>query len=173
MEIKIRNEYGISKEEITNQVTRVKALIINSKNEILFGYSSHIYQLIGGHLEEGEDIKIGLQREIKEESGILVPVEWMVPLMLREDYRKNEPQPGENRLSRIFYYKIETDDKINRKQTQYTQREKEGNFELKYVSIEKAEEILKENASIYPEAAWIAMEIIEVLQEYKKQRNKA
>lgn len=59
----------------------VKAVIINDKNEILLAKRSENgffgvgkYDLPGGKLEEGEDIKKGLKREIKEETGIEVEI---------------------------------------------------------------------------------------------------
>ena len=50
------NEDNLSKNEINEEVIRVKGLIINDKNEILLGYSNNTYQFPGGHLEEGEAI---------------------------------------------------------------------------------------------------------------------
>ena len=46
----IKNDLKINKEELTSEVTRVKALLINSNNEILLGYSDNCYQFIGGHI---------------------------------------------------------------------------------------------------------------------------
>ena len=58
----IKNDLKIKKEELTSEVTRVKALLINSNNEILLGYSDNCYQFIGGHIEENEDLLDCLNR---------------------------------------------------------------------------------------------------------------
>lgn len=51
MEQIIVNKDCIQEKEITEIVKRVKAIIINSKNEILLSYSHNDYQFLGGHVE--------------------------------------------------------------------------------------------------------------------------
>lgn len=68
MEQIIVNKDCIQEKEITEIVKRVKAIIINSKNEILLGYSHNDYQFLGGHVENGENLIESLKREIGEES---------------------------------------------------------------------------------------------------------
>ena len=53
----IKNNINVDYENI---VTRVKAVIINSKNELLLGYSYYEYQFPGGHVEGGEDLNFAL-----------------------------------------------------------------------------------------------------------------
>ena len=65
----VHNSDNVKKEEITSVVRRARALIINSKDEILLGYCDGNYQFPGGHLEHGETIKDGLKRELFEEIG--------------------------------------------------------------------------------------------------------
>ena len=50
----VYNENELKEEEMNEFVTRVKAFIINDKNEILFANSNNGVQLIGGHVEDGE-----------------------------------------------------------------------------------------------------------------------
>ncbi len=50
--IVVNNEYNLTDADMTEVVQRVKGLLINSKNEILLGYSHHEYQFPGGHVEE-------------------------------------------------------------------------------------------------------------------------
>ena len=66
----ITNKHNLKEEDITEVVKRVKILLINSKNEILLGYSHHDYQFPGGHVENGEELIQTVNREIKEETGI-------------------------------------------------------------------------------------------------------
>lgn len=54
MEQIIVNKDCIQEKEITEIVKRVKAIIINSKNEILLGYSHDDYQFLGGDVENGD-----------------------------------------------------------------------------------------------------------------------
>ncbi len=46
------NDDNLTKEEIDETVIRLKALILNSNDELLLGYSYNTYQFPGGHLEE-------------------------------------------------------------------------------------------------------------------------
>ena len=55
----------------------VTGIIFNNKNEILLfkhTYRSHAWSLPGGYLKSGEHPREALEREIKEESGLIVSV---------------------------------------------------------------------------------------------------
>ena len=43
----------LDESDINNIVERVKAIIINSNDEILIGYGDKTYQCVGGHVEAG------------------------------------------------------------------------------------------------------------------------
>ena len=56
----------------------VTGIIFNNKNEILLfkhTYRSHAWSLPGGYLKSGEHPREALEREIKEESGLIVSVD--------------------------------------------------------------------------------------------------
>jgi 8-oxo-dGTP diphosphatase len=56
----------------------VTGIIFNDKNEILLfkhTYRSHAWSLPGGYLKSGEHPREALEREIKEESGLVVSVD--------------------------------------------------------------------------------------------------
>ena len=56
----------------------VTGIIFNDKKEILLfkhRYRAHSWSLPGGYLKSGEHPKEGLEREIKEESGLVVSVD--------------------------------------------------------------------------------------------------
>lgn len=64
----------------------VTGIIFNDKKEILLfkhTYRSHAWSLPGGYLKSGEHPKEALEREIKEESGLVVSVD--EPLKTRTD----------------------------------------------------------------------------------------
>ena len=65
----IHNNDNLSENDITETVTRIKALLING-DDIMIGYSDNVYHFPGGHLEEGEKFSECLKREIMEECGI-------------------------------------------------------------------------------------------------------
>ena len=66
------NYDNLNDKDINNVVTRVKVLMINSKQELLLGYSHKTYQFPGGHLEKNESLEDCVKRELLEETGIKV-----------------------------------------------------------------------------------------------------
>jgi ADP-ribose pyrophosphatase YjhB (NUDIX family) len=64
----------------------VTGIVFNEKNEILLfkhSYRSHAWSLPGGYLKANEHPSEGLEREIKEESGLVVSID--TPLKTRTD----------------------------------------------------------------------------------------
>ena len=64
----------------------VTGIVFNDKNEILLfkhSYRSHAWSLPGGYLAASEHPSEGLEREIKEESGLVVSMD--SPLLTRTD----------------------------------------------------------------------------------------
>jgi len=66
----VYNIKNLTDKDIDRVITRTKILFINSKNELLLGYSHGTYQFPGGHLENDEDLSICIKREMLEETGI-------------------------------------------------------------------------------------------------------
>ena len=172
MKTLIKNNFIIPESEITDVVTRVKALIINSNNEILLGYSHNIYQFPGGHVEKNEKLEDCIYREIKEETGIVLKRVHLDPFACLIGYHKDWLEKGRNRKAEIYYYEIKTDEKPNIDNVNYTKDEKEGNFSLKYIPLENIENELINNAKTYENSRGIANEMIEIIKLYKNQIDK-
>lgn len=169
MKTLIDNRDNLKMEEITDETTRVKAIIINEKEEILLGYSFGTYQFPGGHLEENEELTDCLHRELLEETGMDINVSGLKPFMLLEHLNKDYPEAGANRLTKIYYFSVKTDENINLSKTHYTLEETIGNYELRYIPLEYVEELLLKNAEVAPKNKVIATEMLEALKEYKRQ----
>lgn len=167
MEQIIVNKDCIQEKEITEIVKRVKAIIINSKNEILLGYSHNDYQFLGGHVENGENLIESLKREISEESGISLNLDDVFPIILKKAYCKDYPQIGSNRKNEIYYYVIKTDKVPNLELTNLTDDEKDGNFKLEYIKLDDIEEVIIKNGDKNGDLHGIANEMLEVIKIYK------
>lgn len=163
-----KNKDNLLDSEINDTVTRVKALIINSKKDILLGYSYFEYQFPGGHVEENEDLNLALKRELKEETGLDYETNNLKPIAIKKAYFKDYPKIGNNRAIVIYYYEIFDDRIPNIEQASYTEEEKDGNFVLRYIPLNIVCDILKDNANIYGDTSGIATEMIELLTEYLK-----
>ncbi len=145
MKIKVYNYGRLKEKAINDKVVRVKALMINSKEEILLGESFGILQFPGGHLEEKETLKEALKREISEEVGLILHNDYD-PYFAIKYYLKDFPVIGNNRSIEIYYYYIFTDKKYNNKNIYLDDQEKNGNFTLKYVPLKEFKKYLEENS---------------------------
>jgi len=163
----IVNEYNLSDSDIDDVVKRVKVLIINSDNELLLGYSHNEYQFPGGHMEDGESLVETAVREVLEETGIELNLTDMSPFASFIRYYKDTPIIGKNKKSEIYYFKVMTDETPNLLNTKYTEDEKDGNFELKYISISEVEDVLKKNREEYGYRKGITDEMLGLLNIYK------
>ena len=163
----IINKSNLTEEEMTEVVKKVKVLLINSKNEIMLGYSHNDYQFPGGTLEVGEELIDTVNREIEEETGIKLNLDNLVAFACSFGYYKDWPVIGKNKKIEIYYYEIKTDELPNLEKTRYTESEKEGHFELRYIPLEKIEEELIKNANEFGDKKGIAKEMLELLKIYK------
>ena len=158
--IVINNAYNLTDVDMTEVVQRVKGLLINSKNEILLGYSHHDYQFPGGHVEENESLVETLHREILEETGMDLKLTNINPFACTIGYYKD-------RKTEIYYFEVKTDELPNLENTEYTEDEIDGNFELRYIPIDNVEEELRRNAEEYGDTKGIAREMLELFKIYK------
>lgn len=163
----ITNKHNLTEEDITEVVKRVKILVINSKEEILLGYSHNNYQFPGGHVEDGESLPQTVNREMLEETGIDLEVKNIEPFAVALGYYKDWPAEGKNRKIEIYYYEIKTDEKPNLNKTSYTENEKDGGFELRSIPLNKVEDELKKNTEEFDDKRGIAREMLELFEIYK------
>lgn len=163
----ITNKYNLTDADMTEVVKRVKVLLVNSNNEVLLGYSHNNYQFPGGHVEENETLIQTVNREVLEETGMDLGVDNIEPFACAIGYYKDWPAEGKNRKIEIYYYEIKIDEKPNLENTEYTENEKDGNFELRYIPLTNVEEELRKNAEEYGDKKGIAREMIELFGVYK------
>ena len=163
----IINKNNLTDNDITEVVKRVKVLLVNSHNKILLANSNHEYHLPGGHVEEKEELLDTVNREIKEETGINLNITNIEPFIVSIGYWKDWPEEGKNRKTEIYYFEVLTDLKPNMNNIHLTEKEKEGNFHLEYISLDNIEEVITNNANTYGDKHGIAKEMLQVLPIYK------
>jgi 8-oxo-dGTP pyrophosphatase MutT (NUDIX family) len=167
MEKIITNDNNLKEEDITENVIRVKVLLLNSRKEILLGYSDNEYQCPGGHVEDGEELIDTVNREVLEETGIKLNIKDVEPFACSLGYYKDWPEEGKNRKIEIYYYEIKTDLKPDLDNTSYTDSEEEGNFELRYIPLDNVENEFIKNAEIYGDKHGITKEMLKMFEVYK------
>lgn len=164
----IFNSDNLNSDEIDEIVTRTKALIINSKNEIMLGYGDLTYQFPGGHLKIGETSNECLKRELKEETGMDIDTSNLKPFIKMSHYTRNYRNSGKNRQNDIYFYYIRTDEQYNMKNTNLDEFERLSNFQIKLISLDKVEQILKDSIPDNPINEVIVGEMLIVLDYYKE-----
>lgn len=161
----IYNIDKLSDIDIDEVVIRTKALIINSKNEILLGYSDNTYQFIGGHLEDDETINECIKREVKEETGIDIDSN-IDPFYKIVYYTKNYRDTDKNRKNIIYYYYIYTDKEYDMDNTNLDEHEILDHFVLKRISLDKVRGVLLGSVNDKRGNDVIVNEMITVIDEY-------
>lgn len=163
---RIINKDNLKETEINNTITRVKALIINSKGQILLGHSYCEYQFPGGHVEGDEDLNLALQRELKEEVGLDYDTKGLKPIAIFTCMRKDYPKKDINTKLVINYYEI-IDDRIpDLKNTNYTEEEIDGNYTLRYIPLDIVEDVIKRNVLVCGDGEGIAGEMLDLFSKY-------
>ena len=133
----------------------VGAWIVNKNNEILIQKRSankegnpNKWSLTAGHVDSGEDVKEAMIREIKEEVGIDVKLEDLELLFIS----KHNSLTGSNNVFGYLYLV-----RIDKKIEDFTIQEEEVS-ELKYISIEELEKIVKSKDENYTFPKWERVE---------------
>lgn len=171
MKVKIYNYDKIREEEITDRVIRVKALMVNSKNEILLGEAFGTVQFPGGHLKSNEEFSKGLIREIKEETGITLKGNFE-PFFAIKYYLKDFPNKKNNRSIEIYYYRVDTDEPYDLTKVSLDDQERKGGFKLEYVLIDNFKKYLKEHLDNNPFNKLVSREMNLAMRYYKRLRGK-
>lgn len=164
----INNKLNLKEQDMTEVVKRVKLLMINSKNEILMGYSHNDYQFIGGHIEKDEKFIDAINREIEEETGIKTNYKDLKPFACIYSYYKDYPSKNVNRKIEIYYYKIIIDKQPDLSKTNYTEAEKQGNFKLVYIPLQILSKKLNEHKKVSGDKHGIIGEMLNILEIFEK-----
>lgn len=158
----------LDESDINNIVERVKAIIINSNDEILIGYGDKTYQCVGGHVEAGETLMTALKRELMEESGIVFDNLDLHPFFRVKYYNRNYPSEGLNTLTINNYYVIRSDIKPNDDIRSLTEDEKKWGYVVKYIHKDKILDVLKESLTDAKKKNPV-IDTIEAITEFLKQ----
>lgn len=167
MKIKIINYDHIKEEEINDKVIRVKALMLNSKSEILLAEAYTTIQFPGGHLEEGETLQDALKREVLEETGIILSKEYY-PFYCLKYFIKDYPVTGNNRSIEIYYFYIFTNEVYNLANVNLDDQEKNGNFNLRYIKLKSLKKYLLKNPGNLAINKIVSNEMLMAVKELKK-----
>jgi len=140
--LKIINPENISEKESSDFRTRIaaRAIVIDFENKIalLKANKFNYYKIPGGGVEEGEDIKIGLEREVEEEAGCDIEIVDEIGEIVEYRGKHNLIQK-----SYVFVAKVLGD----KRTVNFTDKEIEEEFELIWVSLDEAIKLMKQDAN--------------------------
>lgn len=118
------NDDDLKDNEIDEVVTRVRAFIVSSKNNMIVGFNDEGFQLMGGYVGEGEDLVESLKNIIYNESGIeLDSKDAIEPFYEIRHYNRDYKGSGINRMSDLIYFCVKTDKLPNHKKLKLSPRE--------------------------------------------------
>ena len=164
----IYNDDYLDRKDINKVVGRAKAIIINSKGEMLLANTNNNYYLVGGHVEDNESDEVCLRREILEETGIDLDIKDIRPYFVVEYLCKDYPEKRENTNYVANYYVIETDEVPNLEKAELTEGEKEGGFSLDYIHKDKVMKVLEESLKTCTKKN-VVRDTIDAVGEYLRQ----
>lgn len=161
------NRDNLKKEDIEEEAIRSKGLIINDKDELLLEYNNYTFQFPGGHRKGHESLEETLLREIKEETGNNMNIEYG-PFMMITEYCRNYRNSNKNRCNKIYYYSLKCNDLPDYNNRNLSAFERKTDFNLFYVKMDEIEEFLTRSIKDKTLNELIGYEMIEVLKVYKK-----
>ena len=147
VEILKYNDDDLKDNEIDQVVTRVKAFIVSSKNNMLIGKDEEGYQLLGGYVEDNEDYKSSLARHIYNETGIVLDSKDSIdPFFEVRYYNRDYKGSKQNRLSDMIYFLVKTDKLPNYKKLKLSEKEMAEKLPIEVVRRSIFHKTLKEYA---------------------------
>ena len=164
----IYNKDNILDKDINKVITRSKVLLINSKNELTLAFSGNVYHFIGGHVEENETLNDALIREVKEETGIILPNNNYKPYFKITQIFKDYPSINKTNKYEYYYYVIKNDEVPNLNNINLTEEEINENFELRTFQLDEIEKFLEETLKWRERNRRIVPTMIEAIKVYKE-----
>jgi len=136
--LKLFNEENFSEKELEEFTVRIatRAIVQDGDGNIavLYSHKFNYHEIPGGGVDEGETIEEGFIRECLEETGCNVKI--IKKIGVTQEVRGNNKKINE---SHCFLAKV-----IGKKgDTQFEEDEIEENFELQWISPEKAYELIE------------------------------
>jgi len=163
----VNNPDNITKENVNKITNKVRAIILNNLQITIVDYSNTL-MLPGGKLDQDENEKEALTRELKGELGIDISDDKIIPFIEYSNYLYNYPsRDGKiiNKLVTTKYFIVKTSNKINTKKNSLTESEKSQTFKVLNENILFINNTVANYNSNNPRWPYFKKELIDILCE--------
>lgn len=166
MEKIVNNKYGLKDNKLDKITNKVRVIIVDVElNTIIVNYAN-IIMFPGGKVDNGENDKQALIREINEELGIDLSSNDIIPFIEYYNYLKDYPtRDGKitNKLNKTKYYIVKTNKKSNLSKRLLTKLEMNNKFEIIDINLTDIKKFLLNYRSNNPRFLSFKEELIDVL----------
>ena len=167
MKIIVNNPYNLTKENVDITMNKVRAIVLNNLYITIVDYSN-ILMMPGGKVELGEDEKEALIRELKEELGLDISDNKVIPFLEYNNYLYNYPSKNSkimNKLVTTKYFIVRTNKQIDLSKNSLTKNEKNQKFNVFNENIININSIIANYNSDNPRWLYFKKELIDILFE--------
>lgn len=152
-------------------VNKVRAIIIDSNNEVIVTNYAGIYMFPGGKVDNETNLE-ALKRELEEELGISFNNNQIEEFIDTEKYIFNYPVRDsaikEDRNIKTKFYIIRGDFEIKSDKQKLTESEKSNQFYVKKYSVTDLKQLVLNNEANNPRNQYLKEEVLEVLEVLEK-----
>lgn len=167
------NDNHLRREEIEEQVSKVRCILLNPQRQAMLIKYAGMYMLPGGSIEEGEEKIQALRREIKQETGIekiqLEPKQSFLQIYnFQEKYPSRRTEKPGNRLTITDVYIAHTQEDIHLGKLELTESERKLGLERQWMNLSRIPYLLDQNEEKNIKKEIFDQEILTILKEFRQ-----